>query len=207
MTDDDQWARECLFFHDTQMAILEREQRLLRAAFLRAAISPNSASSPNSLAGPTLTLPFLPFNLCLPFCPCPPDANLRGTLLVSAPRALSGWIVRPIQGSPDESAPRERVPAPNDLASPGDESALVPLPGYPPFPPGTNLILGFAGNLAERILAEAKPDDGPFTVQSRYWATLTLNFIRAENRVIGAKAVVGPAKWEKPKKTRTHSFR
>lgn len=169
---------EGLFLHDTQMAQLFRLQRALGAAFARLApVNP------------------LPFSFMIPFYPAPdaaPDKGAEGTvksrrertrLGVGALTDDSGWIVLPV--SPGGKAPCIRPS----------------FPGYPPLPETPGFILGYAGILAEKLIAEIIASDAAreaseFTVTARYRATVTVAVTINEGSVSVAYSL-GKANWDK----------
>jgi hypothetical protein len=112
------------FLHDTQTALLEGDQREIRAI----------------LAGlPEMAESQLPFNLFPPLCPC----TVTGTskkLTIEAPVVSDGWIVRPVPAFAGEQ---------NLIA--GGMPHLGS--GLPPFPEVTGMILGYAGERAREVLA------------------------------------------------------
>lgn len=95
----------------------------------------------------------------------------------------SGWIVLPV--SPAGKAPSWRPS----------------FPGYPPLPETPGFILGYAGPLAKKLIAESVGSDAAreaseFTVTARYRATVTVEVTMNE----GSLSVVyslGNVSWEK----------
>ena len=183
-----------LFLHDTQMAPLFLAQRRLAVAFSRLA----------SERG-------LPFSFMLPFCPVQATiaeiemgvrSRARSRLTIGPATTDSGWIVAPVAGSLGrgdgaigrETENTDRFPA---------------IPGYPALPRLQALILGYAGPLADTVLAEAiaaeqqeneARDQSVLTValsaRARYRARVELS-IASDERSYSVTYVIGPASWEK----------
>ena len=190
MTEKNEIRFEALFLHDTQMADLAFEQRTLRAAFHRIAFD-----SP------------LPFSPLPPFCPIacaasaadspsrvstPVEARVEtppSRLGIGALTERNGWIIRPLI-------------APDSGTSAYSAVAVPSLPGYPPFPSEPGFILGYAGDVSHRLLAETSLP-GEFTVSARYRSTLTVTVETAEGsenpNAYCASYAIGAARWEKGK--------
>lgn len=182
-------AFTALFPHDTQQATLARAQRYLRAAFAR--LAPESG---------------IPFNFMPPFCPAVNrDADRSGPdgpsrLAVGPVTADSGWIVAPV-AEPFE--PEGEVHGPSD----GVRETLPTIPGYPALPPSAAFILGYAGPLANDVLALAvalERGEGlaegkgsltaPLSVRARYRARVELSISR-DDRAYALSFSIGPASW------------
>lgn len=150
------------------MADLGNEQRLI-----------------GKLAGRNLGVPPV---LLPPFCPdeasLPGHASSRAAiaLLVKAPVASLGWIIRPVPALAE---------APTHTRT-GD--ALFP--GYPPLPALPAFILGYAGDRAEAVCAELrKAGSGDFPVTVWYHATLSVSVEYDPPRSYRICHETGPAAW------------
>ncbi len=191
MSGKDVIAITALFPHDTQMATLVLAQRRLRAAFSR--LAPESG---------------LPFNFMLPFCPVFDQEETRtgskelSRLTVGPAVAESGWIVAPVAGSPVlvERGPRSETKGTDRFPA---------IPGYPALPRSEGFILGYAGPLAQDVLAgavagergEATPEGqsvltATLSVRARYRARVELA-IERDDRAYSVAFSIGPASWRR----------
>ena len=183
-----------LFLHDTQMALLFLAQRRLAAAFSR--LAPESK---------------LPFSFMIPFCPVrgaiaegaeKGAARTRSRLTVGPVVTDSGWIFAPVTGSLEQGD--------GTIGLETEASSRFPsLPGYPELPRLSALILGYAGPLADTVLAEAiaaerQAKEGrdrtvlteAISVRARYRARVDLAII-SDERTYSVTYKVGPASWER----------
>jgi len=160
-----------LFTADTQMAELEREQRFLRGRY-------ESLNSGRSL--PFAIVP--PFGVSVPL-------GLAGKLRIEAPVNIDGWIVRPIAVSGETGA--------GHAASADTPNRSIPVcfPGFPPLPDVTAFILGYAGTDAAALVEALAAEE--FTINARYYATLTVLIEFDEETFYGCTYSTGPALWQK----------
>ncbi|GEM_PF-1098624 len=183
-----------LFLHDTQMAQLSLAQRRLAAAFTRLA--------PESTIPFSFMLPFCPVRGAIAACAGKGAAHARTRLTVGPAETDSGWIVAPATESPEQT---------DGAKGPEAEASILPptLPGYPELPRRSALILGYAGPLANTVLAEAiaaelQVKDGrdrtvlteALSVRARYRARVDLTIV-SDNRTYSVTYKVGPASWER----------
>lgn len=171
-----------LFTADTQTAELEREQRFLRGRYE----SPNSGRS-------------LPFAIVPPFAVSVP-LGLSGKLRIEAPVSIEGWIVRPIAvlGETGAAYGKAGHAASSGHAASADtpiRSSPVSLPGFPPLPEGTAFILGYAGPDAAALVEALAAEE--FTINARYYATLTAVIEFDDESFYGCEYSIGPALWQK----------
>jgi hypothetical protein len=201
MTQNETLIFDSLFLHDTQMTDLEREQTTLRKIWLKL-----TAESP-SIPGHGTVNPQTgrPFNFTLPFCPVDESVDFEGKLTIGPTVVRGGWIVRSVSG--------QKHDAPGEADRTGDHidqthDKRIDIPGYPQLPDGPCFILGFAGYLADEVLARAEPDGKSgvatttgiakeFSVSARYRATVTLEIGYGEPSSFCSAWTVGPARWEK----------
>jgi hypothetical protein len=183
-----------LFLHDTQMALLFLAQRRLAAAF--SCLAPENG---------------IPFSCMLPFCPvgANPAKNEKGIrspartrITVGLAATDSGWIVAPVTGPLGESDGANG-------SETGGAGLFPTIPGYPALPRLSAFILGYAGPLADAVLAEAiaaerragEPREttvltSALSVRARYRASVRLSVIWDE-RSYSATYAIGPASWER----------
>ena len=192
---------DSLFLHDTQMADLEREQTDLRKIWLK--LTAENPSNPG--LGAVNPQTGLPFNFALPFCPVDVSAIIEGKLTIGPTVVRGGWIVRPVSGQKPEvldeaDRTRDRIDQ--------THNKRIDIPGYPRIPDGHCFILGYAGDLADEVLARAEPVGDTanaassgiakgFSVSARYRATVTLEIGYGDGRSFCSAWTVGPARWEK----------
>ncbi len=174
---------ECLFLHDTQMADLEREQAALRAMARDRSRADESG--------------WIPVAFAHAFCPLAPVPYGSGKLIVGAPEACGGWIIRPVSFEVPAAPPK----------SAGRAAKPPMLPRFPPLPETPGFILGFAdpehpdrapgraAELAER-LTERIPAKA-FTVNAWYTASLSLEIILDDGRSYGVISSIGKPRWRK----------
>ena len=190
-----------LFLHDTQMALLSLAQRRLAAAFSRHASESD-----------------LPFSFMLPFCPARSNiaegsdkgaARARSRLTVGPAMTYSGWIVAPVTGSIEQGdgSPGKA----NGADEPETEKPDPPptLPDYPELPRQSAFILGYAGPVADAVLADAVAAErqakgsreptvltATLSARARYRARVTLTVAR-DGGSYSVTYAIGPASWER----------
>lgn len=170
---------ESLFLPDTQAARLEAEQSAFRAALITADRS--DRADRNDRAD-------LPFNAFPPICPIEADPAQAGDcaptpLSIGPAISIDGWIARPVF-----------------VETTGNIQAVtvspVPYPSTPLPESGALILLGYAGDRAEALIATLGA--GPaLAVRVWYRARFTLEIARSKRLSLAASWKIGPERWIK----------
>ncbi len=185
MTENQEFSLTGIFLHDTQTADLCREQALLERA-----------RTGYASAGGTTAPGGTPLRMAHPFCP---DARaVDSRLFVQAPRAIGGWIVRPVLSEGTKLDGNGDAPSPPAFFR-----------GYPPLPAVSGFLLGYWGTEAPTLLARAveawgeanDPRDAglfrDFSVRVWYHAEIRLTLSVAESGFRSLSWRIGKPTWIK----------
>ncbi len=196
MTENQELSLTGIFLHDTQTADLCREQALLERARTPCA----SDAGMIAPGGPPLRIahPFWPVPEGSPGFAKPDGGASDRRLIVQAPRAIGGWIVRPVLSAETKSGGNGEAPSPPAFFR-----------GYPPLPAISGFLLGYWGAEAPSLLTRAAEAWGEandprdtglfrdFSVRVWYHAEIRLALSVAEGGFRSLSWRIGKPKWIK----------